>query len=345
MPPSTWLLNTAGGMAWRYIQRRGRRAAGNYVTRKFYKTLAAGRSSRNLRGTRRRGRLVAKPATKRSMGSAKRATGMQTGPSYQSRTKRARYTAQLGVPVTKHTSKKHTLHTSGGDISDKQLAVQRLIAVPYSDDDTKLDHRQGKLCNVKGVKMRFWFSYECPFFNAYTSADPNSSLINIRQMTIDPIQIRWAILNPKDNDGLTTNKDLKFFDSENPGVDDAKNFPTTGNCFQFMNRKINNRQYGVVKEGTFILQPGQDSDGWTNGPRNKLSSKKLINLWLPIKKQVRWENNATGTGDEFPTTNLFFVWWYCRLGDSTDPRKYPVDTINPIKYHYEKCTYWEDVSI
>lgn len=343
MPPTTWLFNAVAPMALRYIRRRYRRKIGNALYNRVRRSYTT--NTRHLRGTR--------PATRRAMvkrspNPKKRqyqsAMGGRTGPAVRSSVKKSRFAANLGVPESRLINKKHGLQFSTNIVPDKTLSAHRLISVDWSDDDTSLKTRQGKLCNVKGVKMRVWFNLQ-PAKGSYpnaTTSDPNSD--NMRALWEEPLQVRWAIINPKNNDGSTTNLDKKFFISDNPIDEASQNFPTSGNCFAYMNRKINRAEYGVLQEGTFILRP-PNVDYWTGGGTVPLTGKKFISTWIPINKQMRWE--TTQQFDYWPVANVFFVYWYCKLGDSNAGKAFPLAGTplyaNPIDVHCERITYFHDV--
>lgn len=174
--------------------------------------------------------------------------------------------------------------------------------------------------------MRWWFSLK--------------NLTESSNIHDNPLQIRWAILNPRENTGNTTDIPTSnfFLNDGSASSEDAANFPSTGNCFKYMNRKINRRKMGVVQEGTFILGNQTDS----NNSRMDVTSKKLLTLWIPINRQMKWGSNVV-TAIE-PTTNLYFVWWYCVEGDKDAPQKFGTGN-QPMDVHYESITYFKDAAL
>lgn len=220
-------------------------------------------------------------------------------------------------------SKKYFSEATSSSVEDKQLAVLRVVKADYDGNDAVLNRRNGRLCNVRGVKFRQWFTLK-NFTESSTVLDA-------------PIQIRWAILNPKVNTGNKTSDITltNFFVNEGSvSNEDAINFKdATGMCFDYMNRKINRRRYGVVQEGMFELC----NDPASNNSRVSKTTRKLLNLWIPINRQMKWASNTALDVD--PTTNLYFVWWYCQEADKDAGRKFIGGAID---HTYERITYFKD---
>lgn len=325
MPPSTWLFNAIAPMALNYARRRYRRKVGNALYRRSRRSLSYRGS--HLRGTARR-RIAATPApVKRKWA---RAMGSTAAPSARGRFKKSRYHNQLGLKIGSNACRRYKHEELNTGEFDKQLNAKALVNAEYSDDDTRMNVRTGRLAIVKGVKFRAWFSIK--------NQAESSNKLN------QPLQIRWAILNPADHTtGTVLDVTLgnNFFISDSPGTDDATDFPSTGSCFRYMNRKINQRKYGVVQEGTFILQNPVDS----NNSRMDTRSKKLLTLWCPIQKQMKWANTTTGANNRFPNANLYFVWWYCELGDNTSAPKFGTANDVPIELNHETITYFKNPDV
>lgn len=323
MPPSTWLLNTVGPMAFNYVRRRYRRKLGNALYKRARRSFSG--KSRNLRGTRRR-RIASKPV-KRNWS---RAMGVTAAPSARSSFKRTKYYTGLGERPGARGSRRHRLEELNTSYLDKDLNAVPMVSAAYSDTDTRMDVRSGRLCNVRGVKFRCWFNLK----NQLESSTKYDH----------PLQIRWALLNPRDQ---TTGTVLdvtignNFFQSDQPTSDDAADFPTTGNCFKYQNRKINQRKYGVVQEGTFILNNNVAS----NNGRMALESKKMISLYIPVNRQMKWPNNGTATADKYPSTNLYFAFWYTELGDTKTAATYPTANDAPFDFMSEAVTYFENAKV
>lgn len=255
---------------------------------------------------------------------ARRAMGTN-GPAFRSRMRRTRYRVELGERMGFMPSRKHMATGSTTSAVDKVLHATRLVNIPYSDTDNVMNTRVGRLCDVTGVKFRAWISLK-------------SNIIESSVIWSDPIQVRWAVINPRENTGELTDvtNGNNFFMSDSPAADDTDNFPSTGNCFKYMNRKINSRRYGVLQEGSFLLSNDPAATNTRVNPR----SKKFISFYVPIKRQMKWANNGTATEDAFPNANIQFVWWFVKQGDKDTAQVYAANT--PFDYHNERITYFKN---
>lgn len=328
MPPSTWLFNAIAPMATSYLRRRYRRKIGNalynrmrrsYTTRTAY-LRGTSRSNVRPRNTKRGRLLLSSNGAKRGWS---RAMGVSNVPSARTKFRRTAYYRGLGLSPKNMPCKKYFTEATSSAIEDKSMAFLRVVKADYDGNDAILNRRNGRLCNVRGVKMRHWF--------ALKNFAESSVVLDA------PVQIRWAILNPKVNTGnKTTDITLtNFFVNEGTASnEDAIDFKdATGICFDYMNRKINRRKYGVVQEGMFELS----NDPGSNNSRVGRSARKLLNLWIPINRQMKWSSNTALDAD--PTTNLYFVWWYCQEADKDTGRKFIGGAID---HTYERITYFKD---
>lgn len=328
MPPSTWIYNALAPMAINYIRRRYRRKLGSALYRYARRRLKPGRA--NLRGSRRRAITTGRRPIRSTKRSWSRAMGSSSAPSARTKYKKSRYSSVLGLRPGSNESKKYLTEFTNSSSVDKNLIIDHLVHVDYDAADGRGDRRQGRICDVKGVKMRHWFSLK--------------NLVAGSNIHDTPLQVRWAVINPKENTGsaldITTTNFFMADGGSGSGNDDAMNFPSAnGNCFKFMNRKINRRKFGVLQEGTFLLS----NDVASNNSRVAPQSRKLLTLWIPVNKQMKWASNTAGS--TLPTTNLYFVWWYCQEGDKDVGQKFgigspPSDT--PIDHTRETVTYFKD---
>lgn len=274
-----------------------------------FKRSRTGRSSTSSRSRRVRRRTRGRV----NWGSS----GPTPGPAIRTRARRTRYDTLLGLRPGAYPSKKSLVSVSNSALLDKKLYNARLVQAPYSDSE-KMNSRQGRLANVKGVKFRCWY-------NLKNQAESSDKLD-------EPLMCRWAIVVPKTNTGeLVDVTTSNFFINANPAGEEATDFPLTGNCFKYQNRQINRRKYGVMQQGKFVLAQNPAS---TNS-RLGMSAHKLINLWLPINKQMKWADNV-GT---HPNTNIHFLCWYTKMGDKDTAVKF---TDGPIDFHWEANTYFKD---
>lgn len=337
----TQLKNELYGLG-REFQKRYRRQISNYVfgpPRYTYKgrrmvdrSLSRLRSVRRATTRRRVNSAVRRYKTRRSgfkrKGRARRAMGTN-GPAFRTKFRRTRYRAELGQRLGYHPSKRTSFNNSISTAKDKELHTLKLVRVPWSDSDEVMNRRSGRLVDVVGVKFRAWFNLK-------------ENLVESSGIWDNPIQIRWAIINPRDNTGADTDitNGTNFFVSNDPASDDTTDFPKTptfGNCFKYMNRTINTRRYGVLQQGTFIIS----NDPAANNTRVNMRSKKFLTFYVPIKTQMKWP--GTSTGGDYPNANVHFVYWYVAMGDKDTAQKF--DTSQPFDFHYEKNIYFRNADI
>jgi len=275
-----------------------------------------GRSSSRSRSSSSRGRpraRTAAPSARRTLYN----NGATFVPSLRSSFRRTRYYRTLGLKPGRYPSKKHLKTFNNTGLLDKTQYVERLITAPYSTDE-KMNARQGRLVNVRGVKLRMWVGLK--------NQGEASNKFDV------PIMVRWAILNPKENSGLVGDIDpTNFFISPDPGTEEAIDFAGTGTCFDYHNRQINRRKYGVMQQGKFVLH----QDPSSSSSRLSMGCQKMVNVYLPIHRQMKWANNV----DDTPNTNIYFVYWYTQMGDRNTDKAF---SDGPIEMTAEAITYFRD---
>lgn len=258
------------------------------------------------------------------------------GGSQHRRARKTRYHSQLGRRPGKYATRRHTFNATGSTTKvDKDFANYRLIKLDWSEDETKINKRRGQLVNVKGVKLdHFWV------------IKPNTAA---NESTAWPLQVRWAVINPKDNDGALSipNPPPEFFIAKDPEGQMSQDFPTTGSYFQFMGRKINREKYGVLAEGSFIIkQDNQPSQSVATNPTEltyRITYNKMyhrLRVWIPINRQMKWADN-TGAN---PETNIYLCWWYCAYGDDRTERIFESND-TPIKHFGEQTVYFSNAAM
>lgn len=223
--------------------------------------------------------------------------------------------------------------TAASVVRDKEVQITELVFIEKagSAEEDIINKRRGMLVHVKGVKFR-----------CIMRLNQDISLDNVVMAV--PIRVRWAIVIPKANKILTETITPghpravlpEFLVDPNPSEKMAMTWTNTGIHFDLFNRKINREQYGVVKEGQFVLNT---DDGIGNtGTRVSVPMKSVatLNLWIPIKRQMVFSNDGSGS----PDANLYFVWWYARDNDLSAAQKWAADADKPIQECHEKITYF-----
>ena len=320
-----------------YLAQRARKRFYNNVfgmptyssNRRASTTLRMGRYSGRRRILSRKRKARSSTTARRTRKKRYRRVMGTTGPAARTRLKWTKYRSDLGQRIGLKTARKAYLKNSSviSNVQDKRLAAHRLIHINYNDDDTLMNCRNGRLADVHGVKFRCWFEL---FRTLPTNAAYNY-----------PIQVRWAIINPKENTGELTDvtNGTNFFESPGPGADDSIDFPSTGRAMAYMNRRINRRRYGVLQEGTFLLSNLQSS----TDNRMSMQSKKFFSVYVPIKLQMKWANNDNAAEEDgYPNANIQFVYWYCYQGDQEDAQQLPAGA---IRFSYEKITWFNNSEI
>lgn len=227
--------------------------------------------------------------------------------------------------------------SSNGDdsLDDKRLHVFRLIKIPFTAADATGNTRNKRFCYVRGVKLRWWIKIK----DQYTSTTGTTGDKNWDQYS--PLQVRWAIISPKTNTGQTTDVSAgtDFFINPETTTEAYKDFPSTGVNVEYINRRIARDNYGVVTEGSFVLEP---SSSGTASVKHGYQAK-MINKWIPINKVMEWETNSTGPGDDEPLTNLYMVMWYVSKHDLTEPQLFPTSGATPIEHYFERTCYFRNI--
>lgn len=253
-------------------------------------------------------------------------------PGVQSRTTPTKFRAQLGRPIGKWSTRRHTHYTSftRGE-ADRELSAHRLINVPWSEEESQINKRRGNLVAVKGVKLRMQFQIDRALASTELGLD-------------FPLEFRWAIINPKDNDGLTvTNQfDDQFWITKNPNEQMADSFRTTDNYWVYQTNTINREKYGVIKEGRFSISPIILSQEGQFALMKKMNH--TIETYIPINKQMKFDANSTGATAAWPEQNVYFVYWYTTMNDLGEIQLFDNTATKTVPFYHkwEATTYFKN---
>lgn len=250
------------------------------------------------------------------------------------------YRSQLGRKLGKYSTRRITHKVGGTEVKDRVLSIHRLINVPWSADEAVVNRRRSNLVNVKGVRFRAQF--------AHLAGDyVGTPLDSTERGRIVPIEFRWAVINPKQNDGAFKGEnsfDSEWWISRDPTEQMSENFNLVGDYHTYQNNQINREKYGVVKEGRFMLTPMMAEQESTAGLANTKSMQAHVEFYLPINKQMKFQNNNLDTASAFPETNLYFVFWYTAMNDMGVSQVFDggVSKSVPFKFKWEATTYFQN---
>jgi len=244
-------------------------------------------------------------------------------PSVMTTTRRTVYRHNLGTRP-RYQCKKHSHKTTRSlNTNDKTRNTIRLVKVPYNADDSFFNTRKGRIVNVRGVR----FNWICKWKDGHP--------------TNEPIQVRWAIVNPKNNTGQTSDvtDGTNWWVSLNPANEYATDFSGTADHFDLMTRSINRKRFGVLKEGTFLLGPAETGAG---DGRTTYKQQKIINTYVRINQQMKWGSNENDTDEKaYPNANIHFVFWYCKRGTLDTTKSFTTSTNVPIETRAQITTFFK----
>lgn len=261
-------------------------------------------------------------------------------PTLHSRTyRRTAYRNLLGRRVGKYGTRKATINETNTSLApDRQQYWDPLVYIEWSDNDDIINVRKGRLVNVRGVKIKHIFKL-------------NPDIARTDPIFHKPLRVRWAVVFPKEQPFFpnTISGEPDFFINSNPSTSIATAFPKdTGAHFALFNRKINREKFGVMKEGQFILcnDQGNSNATFASAPtsRGKVTTgtTKIINMYIPINRQMRWGTNQTGSAFANPEENVWFVWWYAQDCELTGSAQKFASGSPPIVDDLEKTTYFRN---
>lgn len=248
------------------------------------------------------------------------------GPNKATRMNFSRYHNTLGT-VYKRRCKRAVKEAqeSTGNTFDKDLVVTNCVNIGYTDQDSTENKRNGFQCYVKGVRLKCCFRIR-----------------KDQTVLTDPLTIRWAILVPETNTGSISDINaIDFFKNRESLGDEFYNFPASGNYLEYHGRQINTSKYGVMQSGTFTLSPSSTgSDAYRHWDQIK-----LMNIWVPLKRVFQWDNITTNPGDDEPTSNVHFVFWYTERGDLGVLPQFTVANTGPLAWNIEKTTFFKNFHV
>jgi len=181
---------------------------------------------------------------------------------------------------------------------------QEMDVYKYPQGDTKTT-RDGDFLFIKGTSCTI-------NIQMLGGANSGTAGAGVNQGLNTPVLFRFMVLkgNRKNNPlGITPSclKEL-FLDNENArfGTDDSARSP-----FEYMNAPLNKRQWNVIKDTKFILEPpavdfnDQSTASSIQTATGKHPSHKNFKMFLPCNKKVHFD--ANDEPDNFDTQTMFIL--------------------------------------
>lgn len=260
-------------------------------------------------------------------------------------TRKSQYRNQLGRPIGTFGTRRTSREVEGVEFTDRAQSTHRLIYIPWSEDETQINKRRSNLVNVTGVRFRMQMIHK---MGAGAYGLLNEAYESDERGRVIPCEFRWAIINPKQNTGAAINNfNEEFFITRNPTEQMSSNFTVNANYFTYHRQVINKEKYGVVKEGRFMLSPMMQQQENPAGVANTKSACAQLDIFIPLKKQMKFDlNDETGEAP-FPENNLYFVMWYTGMNDLGTVKLFDGDDQKdiPFIWKWETTTYFRNAAM
>lgn len=194
----------------------------------------------------------------------------------------------VGRPVGSGVCKRTPVDLTAGQVLDtRTLYSNDLTAILKAGSTNPVQRRQRDMINLRGFKINI----RCGSLGGI-----NESLL-----------LHAAVIHDKGraDAGLTTVDPISSVDFfRGNGNSRAIDFSSTNLASsEFNNLAINSDLYVVLHRETKKIQRLD-----INSPRNE--SYVEMDMWVPIKRQVRYDNETDATNEEFATDGrCFLVWW------------------------------------
>jgi len=216
--------------------------------------------------------------------------------------------SRIGTPVGRGTAR----HTQTGQVSPTGNQANRSLFVRNITDiqqGTNPNQRNRDIVNFRGVKIC------CDFMNVGVNVD---------------IFVNYALVSPKA--GITV--DLERFFRSN-AAERAIDFDDQGlTAMDYHCRAINADIYNIITHKRLRL--ARQSAEVQNG--NFTYSRRVMR-YVPIKRQLRYQDLGGGLGEEC-TTPIFFIWWYDVEGNAAGENA--IEPVDVLKTDLRLITYFRN---
>lgn len=163
----------------------------------------------------------------------------------------------------------------------------------------EIDERHRDIINVKGIKLCF----------------------NILNLATKPLYFNVAVVVPKFSQAASTVSGGDFFRNNQDGR--GTDFTNALQALEFHCLPINADKFHVLMHQRFLLGPSASSSGYSTGENLNYAN---ISKWLPINRQIRYENNVPVNG------RIQYVYW-ADLMDGA-PSDLPVSLTYDVSQHH-----------
>ncbi|AXQ66453.1 MAG: putative capsid protein [Tantalovirus resnatis] len=214
----------------------------------------------------------------------------------------------IGERVGTTTAKRTTvLNSAGAKIATRALHSLQLTQITHSTSNS-IDDRQRNIANIRGFKLCLQIA----------------NLLN----TANTVNI--AVIAPK-NDDVSSIGTNDFF--RGSAGDRAIDFAVglTGN--QFHCTPINADKYVIMTHKRMIL-PGIVGQGTITSDYSGHNYRQL-NMYVPFKRQVRWDQSADTTPDH---GKVFLVYWCDKFMDTAGT----TSITDSLETSISAITYWKE---
>lgn len=261
---------TRRGLAANTLQRRAR----GFLARKSFRTLARVSAKRALVARAYTGGALA-AASLAGYGAYRGVKRMRAARARAAKKRRIAY------PIKRLKCKKRiTLDLDVVGRGTRELFAEKLTDISKGGT---ADQRAFDVINMRGFRMQM-------------------NLVN--QYSTEPIKICLAIVHKKTQGSPTT---AEFF--RNYGDDRSQDFATAKSSLRLTQTPINSDLYDVLYRWTFLLGERINYTGTQAKPTNRPYYKE-INKYIPFKRQLRFDNDATNTPED---GEIYLCYWADRL--------------------------------
>lgn len=227
--------------------------------------------------------------------------------SFTARRKRKRFSpSSFGERPGTTTGKRTQLQNTSLVFKDSRVLYTTNLTVIPKTADNDIQGRQRDIVNYRGVKL----------------------CMELRNLTDAPIYFNMAVLVAKSRRVVQT---ADFFRGNED--DRSKDFGDALTGLQFHCLPINADEYIIMKHKRWTLNVISNGAAVTGYSREFGSSFKTVSMYIPIKRQLRYDKDSTT-----PIEPIYLVYWLDRFGAAEDQTTVP----NQVQMSEHHIAYWKE---